>query len=98
MPSLSRLHRHFIKDNFALLTVDVQEKADRVRGFSKEKGLPFPILLDEDGQVSFDYGIRSHPAAFLIDKRGVILGFAFGYREWDAKEMKDLIKSLLMKK
>lgn len=75
--------------------VNVQEPAEVVRRFAKKNSLPFPILLDTDGRVSYAYSIRSHPMAFLIDGKGDVLGVAPGYREWDKKEMKALIRSLI---
>jgi len=92
---LKKLHRHFLNDDFALLTVDVQEKAEKVRRFAKRNGLDFPILLDTEGEVSKIYGVRAHPIAFLINTDGKLLGVAPGYRKWDRKEMKALIQSLL---
>ncbi len=92
---MKKLHRHFLNENFALLTVDVQEKAKKVRRVAKSNGLDFPILLDTDGSVAEDYGVRAHPIAFLINTDGKLLGVAPGYREWDRKEMKALIRSLL---
>ena len=95
MPSLKNLHRHFLNDNFALLTVDVQEKAEKVRRFAKKENLNFPILLDTDGEVSKIYAVRGHPKAFLINTDGNLLGVAPGYRKWDKKEMKELVRILL---
>ena len=92
---MKKLHRHFLNENFALLTVDVQEKAEKVRRFAKSNGLDFPILLDTKGEVSKIYAVRAHPIAFLINADGNLLGVAPGYRKWDRKEMKELIRSLL---
>ena len=92
---MKKLHRHFLNENFALLTVDVQEKAKKVRRVAKSNGLDFPILLDTKGEVSKIYAVRAHPIAFLINTDGNLLGVAPGYREWDKKEMKELIRSLL---
>ncbi|HDO35321.1 MAG TPA: redoxin domain-containing protein, partial [Nitrospirae bacterium] len=57
--------------------------------------LSFPVLSDEDGQVTALYGVRSHPMQFLIDARGNLIGIASGYREWDTDEMKALIRALI---
>lgn len=75
--------------------MDVQEPAQVVRRFALENDLPFRVLLDEDGRVSYDYGIRSHPMAFLIGADGYLLGVAAGYREWDRQEMMRLVPLLM---
>ncbi len=95
MPSLENLHRHFRGQPFVLLAVDVKENRDTVQEFVRGRNLSFRFLLDEDGQVSARYGVRSHPVKFLIDPEGKLIGVAMGYREWDRKEMKLLINSLI---
>ena len=60
-----------------------------------KKGYTIPALLDNDGKVSAQYGVRSHPMKFLINKNGRLIGIAKGYREWDADEMKQLIQALM---
>ncbi len=94
---MERLHRHFRQDHFVLLAVDVQEEARKVRSFARDQGLSFPILLDSNGAVASRYGVRAHPVAYLIDIQGNVIGVAHGYREWDRKEMKALVRSLLPK-
>jgi peroxiredoxin len=96
LPSLENLHQEFKDKNFTLLAVDVGEKEETVQRFVHDQGLSFRFLLDEDGQVSAQYGIRSHPMKFLIDKKGNVAGIAQGYREWDKEEMKSLIKLLMI--
>ena len=94
---MERLHRHYSKEQFVLLSVDVREEADKVRRFAGHNGLSFPILLDTNGAVASMYGIRAHPVAYLIDAEGNVIGVAHGYREWDKYEMRALIRSLLPK-
>ncbi len=60
-----------------------------------KKGYTIPALLDIDGKVSALYGVRSHPMKFLINKNGMLIGMAKGYREWDADNMKHLIDMLM---
>jgi len=95
LPSLENLHQHFNGKSFVLLAVDVAEKKDVVWEFVSNRGLSFKTLLDEDGQVSGRYGVRSHPTKFLIDTEGNVIGIARGYSEWDTDEMKSLVQFLL---
>jgi len=60
-----------------------------------KKGYTIPALLDIDGEVSAQYGVRSHPMKFLINKSGKLIGIAKGFREWDADDMKQLIQTLM---
>ncbi len=95
MPSLERLHKQFKDDEFVIIAVDVGEKRDTVKSFIDKKGYSFLNLLDKDSQVSVQYGVRSHPMKFIIDKKGDLIGMARGFREWDSNEMKDLISLLI---
>ena len=95
MPSLENVYQYFQQDRFLLLTIDVGEKESTVRKFIEERGFSFPVLLDRDGKVASQYGVRAHPIAYLIDPEGNIVGVAQGYREWDRPAMKAWIASLL---
>jgi len=57
--------------------------------------LPFPVLLDTDGKVATSYGIRAHPAHFLIDGEGELVGAAMGARNWASDENRNLIRFLI---
>jgi peroxiredoxin len=92
---LERLHQHFSQDPFVLLNVDIGEEASKVRSFAKNRGLSFPILLDRNGAVAAQYGVRAHPVAYLVDINGKVIGAAQGFREWDRTEMKTLVSSLM---
>jgi peroxiredoxin len=94
---LKKLHAFFREAPFVLLNVNVQEDAAKVSRFAAREGLSFPILLDRRGRVALQYGVRAHPAAFLIDIEGNLIGIALGFREWDREEMKALISSLVPK-
>jgi hypothetical protein len=45
--------------------------------------------------VASQYGVRAHPVAYLVDMEGKVMGVAQGFREWDRKEMKTLVSSLM---
>ena len=94
MPSLERLHQALKDKPFSLLAIDVGETKETVLKFVEARGLSFQFLLDEDSQVSAQYGVRSHPMKFLINKEGNVIGAAIGYREWNTEEMKQLIRIL----
>lgn len=77
------------------MAIDVGESKETVLRFVENKDLSFTFLLDKDSQVSAQYGVRSHPMKFLIDKKGNLIGISQGYKEWDTTEMKSLIELLI---
>jgi len=89
------LHNQFSDSEFILLAVDVGEKRETVQKFIRDKGYSFLNVLDENKTVSAQYGVRSHPMKFLINKNGELIGLAKGYRQWDTDKMKLLVRSLI---
>ncbi|MEK0314497.1 TlpA family protein disulfide reductase [Cohnella sp. 56] len=72
-PDLVRLYEEY-KGKVELYGVNVT-KYDTVRGakdFVKEKGLPFPILMDKDGKTGDDYKVFSYPISFIVDRQGIV--------------------------
>jgi peroxiredoxin len=64
------------------LVAIVAQKAEAVRRYIEETGLPFDILIDETREVAKSYGVWhawgldayniARPAVFLIDQSGAI--------------------------
>lgn len=95
---MAKLYQEFKNSDLVVLGVDVKEKKKIVKRYVKKEKLPFPILLDTDGSVARNYGIRSHPVHFLIDRQGKIIGKVMGARNWASAESRNLIRSLVAKK
>lgn len=95
MPSLVALYDEFKNSDFVILAIDVRERREVVKRYAENQNLPFPVLLDINGKVSSDYGIRAHPAHFLIDRNGELIGSALGAREWSSVDSRNLIQYLI---
>ena len=66
----------FAAANSARLTfymVDIREPAEKVKRYLSEKQLNVPMLLDETGEVSRQYGIKTIPTTLMVDARGRIV-------------------------
>lgn len=61
-----------LQGQVAIVGVNQAEDAERVRTFVMDLGLTFTMPLDERGQVSRAYNVRSLPTTFFIDRTGVI--------------------------
>jgi cytochrome c biogenesis protein CcmG, thiol:disulfide interchange protein DsbE len=62
----------------AIVGVNQAEPPDVVESFAREMDLTFPIPLDTQAQVSRDYGVRSLPTTFFIDRQGIIRQIQIG--------------------
>lgn len=95
MPSLVKLYNEFKNDNFIVLAINIREDKETTEEYVKEQKLPFPVLLDVDGKVAKNYGVRATPIHFIIDREGKMIGAAMGAKDWVSVESQNLIRSLL---
>jgi len=56
----------------AIVGVNQAESPATVAEFASQLGLIFPIPLDQRGEASRVYGVRSLPTTFFIDRHGII--------------------------
>ena len=78
-----------------ILAISFTEPEDLVRDFQKEFKLSFPVLFDTQGKVSEKFEFRGHPATFLIDRKGFLVGKVIGERDWSSPEAMALVSDLL---
>jgi peroxiredoxin len=94
-PNLVALYSKYKGKGFEILGVSIDKsKTDWTRAIEKD-GLTWTQVLDPggwDAQSTLDYGVEAIPAAFLIDKSGVIRGVNLEGRELEATVKKLLGK------
>lgn len=80
MPAIQRMYLEYRDRGLVVLGVNVtsQDNPLSVMPFVERYGLTFPILLDETGQVSAAYGLRSLPTSFFIARDGTISEIVIG--------------------
>jgi len=84
MPGMERLYRAHREKGFVVLAVNLQESAKAIRPFVEGLKLSFPTVMDSDGAVSREYGVRALPVSFLVGRDGHILWRAIGGRDWES--------------
>ncbi len=74
MPIIQEFYKNWQDQELVLLAVNWKQTPEEVEKFVKEKGLTFPVLLDEAGEVAMKYKVSpsTFPATFFIDRVGVI--------------------------
>jgi cytochrome c biogenesis protein CcmG/thiol:disulfide interchange protein DsbE len=86
-PFLERLHERYGDSKLTLWGISQNDARD-TRGFCKEFGIQFPILLDEDGYpASNQYGITNVPTLFLISSEGQIRETSVGFVKADLEKI-----------
>lgn len=94
IPSLGRLQQRFSKEQFVVLSVDVEEKEQTVREFLSHTPAAYPVLLDPQGQTIDSWSLFAFPATYLIDAKGHLRLAYFGGREWDNEETLQQLQSV----
>ena len=73
MPGMEWLHRAHQDKGLVVLAVNLQESAKTIRPFVQSLRLSFPTVMDAEGAVSREYGVRALPVSFLIGRDGKIV-------------------------
>ena len=94
---MHKIYNGFKDRDFVVLAINVSEKKEKVIEYVKKQKVPFPVLLDADGKVAAEYGVRGYPAHYLINRQGKVLAIGFGAKNWERKESKNLIRHLVGK-
>jgi len=78
MPELNEFYLKMKDENLVVLGVSLGESRDKVKTFMEEGGYQFPILLDSDLEITFQYSILYMPTTFFINEAGIIEGMKIG--------------------
>ena len=97
MPTLEALWRQYRERGLIVLAVSVDRDAPRpvLDPYVSRLGLTFPVLLDADLKASQAWRVTGLPATFIVRPGGHAIGMAFGAREWNSAEMRNLLEPML---
>lgn len=96
MPLMETLYQAYRDRGFVVLAISIDRgDVERVRAFVRDKKLTYPVALDPRHEVARLFGITGLPATLLVGPDGYIKGVTYGPKEWDGKEARALIASLL---
>ncbi|KAF0218380.1 MAG: alkyl hydroperoxide reductase/Thiol specific antioxidant/Mal [Geobacteraceae bacterium] len=95
IPHLKELNSKYGKQGLQILGMSVDDEGEKVvKEFVANKRITYPVALaDEDLQA--DYGLRSVPTIYVINKRGVVVEKYMGFSDETEKAVETLIKKLL---
>jgi peroxiredoxin len=95
IPHLIELSSKYNKQGLQVLGLSADEDGEKVvREFVAEKRITYPVALAGESLMT-DYGLRSIPTMYVINKKGIIVEKYMGYNDEMAKSMEVLIKKLL---
>ncbi|HKP53223.1 MAG TPA: redoxin domain-containing protein [Chloroflexia bacterium] len=78
MPDMEKIYGEYEGKGLAILGLDVQESAQKVKEFTGSLELTWTFMLDEKGDVANLYFANSLPSHFFVDKNGIIQAVHIG--------------------
>lgn len=98
IPHLVAMNRKYGTQGLNVLGLSVDEDGERVvTAFTNEFHVNYPLALAGDVTTA-DFGVRSVPIMYVIDKKGKIAEVYRGYSNEMARSLESLIKRLLAEK
>jgi peroxiredoxin len=98
MPLLDELYGRYQRVGFSLLGVNIDDDSARAMDMAKELGVTFPVLFDENKEVSKLYEVEAMPVTVLLDREGTVRHVHHGYKPGYEQKYLDEIRSLLREK
>jgi len=79
-PYINELAEKFESSDIAIVTVDLMQRDTPriIREYMGSQNFDFPVLLDREGSVGYEYMIRWIPTTYIIDGEGTIRYENFG--------------------
>ena len=104
MPDIQKLYEEYaaMEDpdvvilGVAFPNISGETNADGVAAFLEENEYTFPVVMDTEGTVLYNYGISAFPTTFFIAPDGTVLGYVPGaMTESSMREMIARAKSMI---
>lgn len=73
IPDLKKMYSKYREKGFEILNIYTRENENKVASFVDEYNIPYRVLLDKEGIVSRQYGVRGVPTHCLVSRDGMIL-------------------------
>ena len=98
IPHLVDMNRKYGKQGLQVLGMSADEDGERlVKTFADEQHVTYPIALAGESAL-VDYGVRSVPVMFIIDKKGRVAEIFRGFTDEVGRSTEQRIKKLLAEK
>ena len=73
LPEINRQAERARARGYQVYGIDVNEGPEKVNGFIQQYQPNFPVLLDTQGTVASQYGVRGYPTFVVIDQNSNII-------------------------
>lgn len=97
MPHIEDLYKEYNKNKDEVVILGVaspnlgnEGTEEDIKDFLNQNKYNFPVVMDKDGVLAYQYGISAFPTTFIIDKDGYVTQYIPG--AMDKETMKSLIE------
>jgi len=96
IPHLVALNGKYNKKGLQILGMSADDEGDKdaVKEFMADQKISYPVAMANEDLLA-DYGVRSLPTLFVINKKGIVVEKYQGFNDEIAGSMEALIKKLL---
>lgn len=94
MPAIEGLWKKNKDKAFTVMGLSVGEKAGAVADFIRKEGYSYPIYLDPSGDIGGQFGARSIPTTYVLDKSGKAIAGKVGGAAYDSPKAVALFAEL----
>lgn len=77
---------HASTGDATILAVTFNDELEDAQRFFQQRGGDWPVVADDRGKVSLDFGVRGPPESFLISPEGIVLSRIIGEVNYDGLE------------
>ena len=69
---LSFSRRHFQMGDASVVSVVYDDDVNNIREFLRKEGGEWPFVMDPEGKIALDFGVRGVPESYLVSPSGII--------------------------
>ncbi len=91
---LAAVYDALVADGVQVLAVNVMDELPAARGALETEGWPFPVVVDDQRELTAALSAGSVPRAYVLDGQGRVVASYQGYSETSAREQEALLRSL----
>jgi thiol-disulfide isomerase/thioredoxin len=95
MPNIQKLYEKVGSDKIAFVMLSVDEGGvEKVKKFIDKKGFSFPVYMPA-AQLPQEFYSNAIPTTFIVSPEGKIVAKQEGMAEYDTKEVRDFLQSMV---
>lgn len=94
-PWMNEMQNKYSKQDFTILSVNLDAEPKLADKFLKETPAQFPIFYDPKGKVAKAFKLKGMPSSFLINKAGKIVSSHVGFTEKKKEKYQEEIFALM---